>query len=479
MLWVEKYRPKTLEEVVADKSIITRVIKWAKSWKRGSKPLLLAGPPGVGKTSLALALANTMGWEAVELNASDQRSWRVIERIVGEGAFNETISDEGEFLSSRIGKLKLIILDEVDNIHKKEDVGGEAALIRLIKRKPAQPLILIANDPYKLSPELRNLCEMINFKRLTKQQVARVLERIALKEGIKVDKSVLLKIAENAGGDLRAAINDFQALAEGKEELKPEDVFLTKRTQEKDIFRVMQMIFKTKNPAVYNEAMLLDESPEDVIHWVDENLPLEYSGVELVNAYEALSRADIFLGRVRRRQFYRLWKYASYLMTVGVQQMKEEPKKGFTRYRRPAVWQMLFQLRQKREMTRKILEKIGKYSHLSMRKARTEMFPVIKLLLKELDVDKAATIAAFYEFTKEELEFLVGEKGDEIWKYVEKHGMHRIEDETFLESFVKAEKEEKEESVEEVAEEKPEEEREEPRARKKAGKNLTLDSFFS
>ncbi len=480
MLWVEKYRPKTIEEVVADKNIISKVIKWAKSWKRGSKPLLLAGPPGVGKTSLALALANTMGWEVVELNASDQRSWRIIERIVGESAFNETISDEGEFLSSRAGRLKLIILDEVDNIHKKEDVGGEAALIRLIKRKPAQPLILIANDPYKLSPELRNLCEMVNFKRLTKHQMARVLERIALKEGIKVDKKVLLQIAENAGGDLRAAINDFQALAEGKEELKPEDVFLTKRTQEKDIFKVMQMIFKTKNPAVYNEAMLLDESPEDVIHWVEENVPLEYLGMELVNAYGALSRADIFLGRVRKRQYYRLWKYASYLMTVGVQQAKEKPKKGFTRYRRPVVWQMLFQLRSKREMMRKILEKIGKYSHLSRRKARTEMFPTIKLLLRELDVDKAATIAAFYELTKEELEFLVGERAAEIWEYIEKHGLHRIEDETFLESFTKADK--ISETISETRKEREEEEEERKEVRtkkKKAGKNLTLDSFFS
>lgn len=490
MLWVEKYRPKRLEDVVASKDIINKVTLWAKNWRRGQKPLLLAGPPGVGKTSLALAIANSLGWEAVELNASDQRNWQIIWRIVGAGAFNETLSDEGEFLSSLKGRRKLIILDEVDNIHKKEDMGGEAALIRLIKRDPAQPIILIANDPYKLSPELRRLCEMVNFRRLTKNQITKVLERICRAEGIEVDKSVLVTIADNAGGDLRAAVNDLQAIAEGKKELKLEDVVIGKRIQEKDIFKVLQAIFKTKNPGVYNDAMLLDESPEDIIHWVDENLPLEASGKELAKAYNVLSRADIFLGRVRRRQYYRLWKYASYLMTAGVQQIKEETQKGFTKYQRPTTWQMLFQIEQKRETMKRIVEKIGKYSHMSRKKANTEMLYTVKLLLEELDVEKAARIAAFYDFSKDELEFLVGERAEEIADFVEKHGLHRIEDESFLAGFgytdlesadLTESKEEDLEGAEDNLSKEKKEEKEEKDEKKerKRGKDLTLDSFFS
>ncbi len=490
MLWVEKYRPRKLEDLVISKKLLDEILRWAREWDSHRKPLLLAGPPGTGKTSLALALANSLGWETVELNASDQRSWPVISRIVGEGAFNETLSEDGEFLRASEGRRKVIILDEVDNLHKKEDAGGEGALLKIIKRKPLQPMILIANDPFALSKELRGHCKVINFRRVDYRSIVKVLQRICSLEGIKAEKDALLLIAKNSAGDLRAAINDLQAAAEGKKKLTVEDVATSVRTQQTDIFKVIQKIFKSFDPEVYSMAMLLDETPDNIIWWVSENLPLEYEGDDMLKASLVLSRADIFLGRVRKRQFYRLWKYAGYLMTVGVQQSKKEVKRGFTRYKVPSMWQRYAYTRSRREKLKRVLARIARFSHLSTKKAYTEMFYLIRSLIVDLDVERAAKIAAFYEFDKDDLEFITGDekKAERIWKFIEEKNLHRV-DESFLSGYEggyqayqlqqpQSLTAEDEEIEGEQAEKEEKEDIEETKKRKRA-KTATLDSFFT
>ena len=95
--WAEKYRPKNLSEIIGNTRTITELKNWAISWggKMIKKGVILSGPPGCGKTSAAIALANEMGWEIIELNASDARSGNVIEGTALRAGLFQTFGEKG------------------------------------------------------------------------------------------------------------------------------------------------------------------------------------------------------------------------------------------------------------------------------------------------------------------------------------------------------------------------------------------------
>ncbi len=302
MDFLEKYRPSTLSDVIGNRRAVEELKKWAQSWPHDKKAALLYGRPGTGKTSSAIALANDMGWEAIELNASNQRTQQVINRIAGEASRAESL----------FGGRRLIMLDEVDNLHGTADRGGARAVTELVKRT-SQPIILIANDLYGVTSALRTYCKPIQFYAIREESIKKVLNKILRQENITVDSGFIDEILKNAHGDVRAAINDLQAnLGQSSPELAPRD-----RTQ--SIFEFLRSVFTDKDMKKgLSLSYTLDETPEDIIHWIDENLPRAYSGEQLAKGFAALSRADIYLGRTRRRQSYSMWRYAAELMTCGV-----------------------------------------------------------------------------------------------------------------------------------------------------------------
>jgi replication factor C large subunit len=247
----------------------------------------------------------------------------------------------------------------------------------------------------------------IQFRSVRSTTIAQALREICKEEDVNCDPDALMLIAERAGGDMRSGINDLQAAAQGQTELKLEDVATAERDVKSSIFKVLEVIFKGNNAhealqASYN----LDESPEDLINWVDENLPLAYRGLDLFWGYDRLARADIFLGRVRRRQVYGLWRYASFLMTGGVQAAKATRSHGYVAFRPPSLWRRMGQTRKARSVRDSAAKKIGRRCHVSAAFARSELMGFVGLLLK--DKQKAAPLAAELDLEAEEIALLLG-----------------------------------------------------------------------
>jgi replication factor C large subunit len=283
-------------------------------------------------------------------------------------------------------------------------------MLRLV-RETSQPVLLIANEYYEIEKPLRDAAKGIQFRSIRAPTIASALREICRAEGIACEPDALLLIADRAGGDLRSAVNDLQAAAEGQAELKQEDVATAERDVRASIFKVLGGIFQgQKAVEALQSSYDLDESPEDLIQWVDENLPLAYQGEDLYQGYERLARADIFLGRVGRRQNYSLWRYASFLMTGGVLAAKAKLHHGYVAFRPPGLWRRMGQSRKARSIRDSAAKKIAGRCHVSTAFARSDLMGFIGLLLK--DRRAAVPVAAELELEAEEIALLMESNPD-------------------------------------------------------------------
>ena len=428
--WTEKYRPRTLDDVLGNPGAVTDLRRWADSWSHrvpDKRAVILEGEPGVGKTSAAIALAGDMGWTPVEMNASDSRTASAIRDVALRGATQQTFDGTGVYLRTEEGGRKLIILDEADNVFGREDQGGIGAVVDVVRRTH-QPIVLIANDYYELvrrSSALRGLCKTIRFQGILAPTVRSVLERIARSEGLELSRELLGHIAERAEGDLRAAINDLQMIAEGRSEV-PESASASvgMRDREISVFAALREIFESGDAKRARDAYeRLDEAPEDMLLWVDENLPLAYRNpADLASGLGAITRADQFLGRSRWRQAYGLWSYAADLMTAGV---------AVARHGRPASAQLRFPLwltmmsrsRARRSVRDSLGRKLGSYLHMSRRSAIQETLPTFSTLFNG-DEDFRLASAIRLDLSERELAYLLEEDED---SHAVRHLRDRVE----------------------------------------------------
>ena len=394
-MWTEKYRPAYFNEIVGNYDAISQVKSHINDEKRA---IILHGNPGVGKTTLAYVIANEMNLEVVELNASVQRTGSVIKKIVGASALNKSFDN----------KTKLIILDEADNLHGNSNRGGAKAIIDIIK-KTKQPIILTANELYKMPLQLRNICNVIELKPIGKTDMFIALSKICDSENVNINTDALNLLVKNSNGDLRSAINDLQSNSSGNTNLlTKENLILSDKHTKDNIFKTMQNIFSAPDVSnTYNLISNSEKNPEEMIQWIEQNLSLKFKNSDIHLSYEYLSKADVFLGRIRRRQNYKMWKYTSALLScLNSDSLNGKRSIGFVRYQSPQHWRILKNKSNIKKIQKDLFIKLSKNYHISSKHIITDMLPFFIFVMQ----NKSLSFSIENKLTKNEISYLLFQK---------------------------------------------------------------------
>ena len=362
--WTQKYSPGKLAEIAGQPSAVLAVRRFAELFASSKRrALLLFGPSGVGKTCLVKALAEEFNYELIEMNASQFRDAGSVKQILGPASKQ----------ASLFGSKKIILVDDVDSMSGQKDRGGPAEIAEVIA-ETRFPIILTATDPYedKLKT-LRQIVNLVELKPIDSTVIAARLKDICAAEKIDYDELALKKLAAFADGDLRAAINDLQMLASGKNEIKDSDINLFGRERESDVFEVLKLVFNAKSSEqIFEKFDYLDLELKDFLLWLEDGVTKEYSYLqEFAHAYENLGDADIFLHRIMRRQHWRFFVYAKLLALAGVNKARISANKKFVSYGtygKPDLLLKIWSAAAKRKKMQGIAEQTANKMHTSARR---------------------------------------------------------------------------------------------------------------
>ena len=220
-IWIEKYRPKKLSEIVGHREIIERLSAYVRS--KNIPHLLFAGPAGTGKTTCAIAIAREIfgdSWKQNfhELNASDERGINVVRGKIKDFARTAPIGDVG---------FKIIFLDEADALTS----DAQAALRRTMEMySHICRFILSANYSSRIIEPIQSRCAIFRFRPLSDEDVKSYIRMIAEKEGLEITDDALDAIAFVAKGDMRKAINALQISASVSKKIDSDTVYLSTST---------------------------------------------------------------------------------------------------------------------------------------------------------------------------------------------------------------------------------------------------------
>jgi replication factor C large subunit len=394
--WVVKHKPASASDIPQPGMVKLKnfLSNFQSNGRKKTKAALIHGPAGSCKSCAVYSIAQELGLEVFELNASDFRTAEMVEQRLGGAALQMSLFSKG----------KIILVDEVDGLAGREDRGGIAAVAKLIE-KTAFPVVLTANNPWdqKFSP-LRSKSQLIEFEPINSIAAYNILKGICEKEKLEYEESALKELAAKSNGDLRAAINDLQSLSANPITKKTIES-MSHRDTTQSIIAALAIILRETNP---DKAVAAFDSVEEDLErsflWIDENLPKEYKNPkELADAYDAVSRADVYMGRIRKRQHWRFLTYANTMLTAGVAVAKSQKHGSFVSYSPTTRILKLWRAGMKYQQRKSIAKKLAEKTHTSTRKAINTMsyFPMLFR-----DKALANSLASELKLDEEEIDWL-------------------------------------------------------------------------
>jgi len=397
--WIIKYAPRCCADVPQPGSAadFKRFVSGFKNQKKNA--VLLYGPSGSCKSCAVYALAADLGLEVVEVNASDVRNSDQINEKLGNALKQRSLFSQG----------KIILVDELDGISGTKDRGGIPALAKLIA-KSSFPVVLTANNPFdKKFSSLRKKAVKIEFSSLPYLEVYKVLKNICVKEQVDFEDSALRALARRAGGDLRAGINDLQSLSHSQKLSKADVDSLSERNRVEAIESALVRVLKNSDPLIalsaFNDVGLdLDKC----LLWLDYNMPKEYAyPADLVRAYECISRADVFRGRIRKWQYWRFLAYVNVLLTAGVAVAKDKKYASNVKYKQTTRLLKIWQANMKYAKRKAIAQKIAEKTHCSSQRALQASLPYVKAVFQH-NQGMSSVLADEFDFDDDEIKWLKG-----------------------------------------------------------------------
>ena len=407
--WTERHRPNSIVELEGNMARRKTISTWLQNWVKGEpkkKGLLLVGPPGVGKTSIARAMAKEHGWNIIEMNASDDRNAAKIRSAATRGSVHQSLFD----VPGDVPKKTLILLDEVDHLSGrfsvseerinntinndistnksalKGDSGGKGELLNLLKNTQ-QPVIMTCNDEMRLwsmskgwkqrRDRFLRWVTRVEFLRVESEAMRRIVNRICTKEGYSIDPVVIDMLVRSNPGDLRALVKDLQVLSSAAKnniitaEIAEPIIRIGQRNASEGLFPGLEKLYKSSVSEAREITMQLDKDPDELIAWISWNNLLISSNKETVKkSAKSLSIADKALLVRYQNRAYRSWYWASSITSMAASLAGSSRKqdkiyasypdflrKGYQAWRRDGL-----------------LEKLSKTCGCSLKSAREELY---------------------------------------------------------------------------------------------------------